>query len=125
MTPQSVESDKPDTPRTPTFALNKEAETSKGEQSTPGDNESSPSPKQVSQSAQQQQHQYPEHRASIASAPPCTARSGSISTITGVRSIMKCACFRKNIANQINESPFSNLPLYEIARFLRDNGVLY
>ncbi|GAB1868606.1 Ras-specific guanine nucleotide-releasing factor 2-like isoform X1 [Camponotus japonicus] len=79
---QSAESAKPDTPRkTPTSPPSKETKTSKEEQSTPSDDESVSSFKQSTQ--QNQQQQYPEHRASVASAPPCTARSGSISTITG------------------------------------------
>ncbi|EFN66720.1 Ras-specific guanine nucleotide-releasing factor 2 [Camponotus floridanus] len=78
---QSAESAKPDTPRkTPTSPPSKETKTSR-EESTPSDDESVSSFKQSTQ--QNQQQHYPEHRASVASAPPCTARSGSISTITG------------------------------------------
>lgn len=53
--------------------------------------------KQTNQMAQQgyQRQQYPEHRASIASAPSCTARSGSISTITGVSAIREKISFKK------------------------------
>ncbi|KAL6436742.1 hypothetical protein ACFW04_004875 [Cataglyphis niger] len=77
----SAGSAKPDTPsKTPTSPPSTETKMSKEEQSTPSDDESVCSFKQSTQS---QQQQYPEHRASVASAPPCTARSGSISTITG------------------------------------------
>ncbi|CAL1689074.1 unnamed protein product [Lasius platythorax] len=80
--PQPPQSAKPDTPsKTPTSPPSKETKTNKEEQSTPSDDESVSSSKQSTQQSQQQQ--YPEHRASIASAPSCTARSGSISTITG------------------------------------------
>ncbi|XP_020280338.1 ras-specific guanine nucleotide-releasing factor 2-like isoform X2 [Pseudomyrmex gracilis] len=85
---QSTESAKPDTPKTPTF-VPKKTETKREEKAAPGDEESVQSPKPISQSAiqqsqhQQQQQQYQEHRASIASAPPCSTRRSSISTITG------------------------------------------
>ncbi|XP_029179159.1 ras-specific guanine nucleotide-releasing factor 2-like isoform X3 [Nylanderia fulva] len=76
---QSAMSAKLDTPtKMPTSPPSKETKTDKEEQSTPSDDESVSSSKQS-----QQSQQYPEHRASIASAPPCTGpRSGSISTIT-------------------------------------------
>lgn len=77
--------DKPDTPtRTPTSPASTGAEMSKEGRATSDDEDSESSPRQASQAAQTSQ-QYPEHRASIASAPPCTTtRKGSISTITGV-----------------------------------------
>lgn len=83
--------DKPDTPtKTPTPPASAGAETSKEGQTTLIDEEDSESsPRQASQSAQTSQQQYQEHRASIASAPPCTTRRSSISTITGVCVIVK------------------------------------
>ncbi|XP_025156495.1 ras-specific guanine nucleotide-releasing factor 2 isoform X2 [Harpegnathos saltator] len=77
--------DKPDTPtKTPTSPASGGAETKKEGQTTPMDEEGSESSlQQASQPAQTSQQQYPEHRASVASAPPCTTRRGSISTITG------------------------------------------
>ncbi|XP_011638409.1 ras-specific guanine nucleotide-releasing factor 2-like isoform X3 [Pogonomyrmex barbatus] len=70
----------PKTPKTPISPLRKEIKEYKEEATTSSnDDESVMSPKQ-----QNQQQQYSEqHRASVASAPASTARSGSVSTITG------------------------------------------
>nr|XP_012233028.1 PREDICTED: ras-specific guanine nucleotide-releasing factor 2-like isoform X2 [Linepithema humile] len=78
----SIESAKPDTPKTPISPLSKGTETKKEEQATTADDENISSPKPVSQQSQQQQ-QSSEHRSSIASTSSSTARSSSISTITG------------------------------------------
>ncbi|KAG7203406.1 hypothetical protein KM043_013474 [Ampulex compressa] len=80
-------------PSTPSTPRDKQSDSEKERQSFASE-ENASSTAQVTQSPQQgqqqqqqqqqqtqQQHHYPEHRASIASAP--TARSGSISTITG------------------------------------------
>ncbi|XP_032666543.1 ras-specific guanine nucleotide-releasing factor 2-like isoform X3 [Odontomachus brunneus] len=77
--------DKPDTPtKTPTSPASGGVETSKEGRATSDDEDSESSSRQASQAASQTSQQYPEHRASIASAPPCTTtRRGSISTITG------------------------------------------
>ncbi|XP_014483395.1 PREDICTED: ras-specific guanine nucleotide-releasing factor 2-like isoform X5 [Dinoponera quadriceps] len=75
--------DKPDTPtKTPGSPASEATEASKEGKATTDDENSESSPRRVSQPAQTSQ-QYSEHRASIASAPPCTTRRGSISTITG------------------------------------------
>ncbi|XP_018057488.1 PREDICTED: ras-specific guanine nucleotide-releasing factor 1-like [Atta colombica] len=73
----------PKTPKSPKPLVSLLIKESKDEQST-DDDESITSPKPNNQSAQQNQQQYSEHRASIASAPAATGpRSGSVSTITG------------------------------------------